>query len=249
MGRGLSDLQKTILQLAYENHVSEGRALPQYRVLVDVEKPPLPERPPLPEDPMEALRAAFHTDDTAYWLAYGEIQHQAWEAAASPLRDLLPEKLTIDGGSNAIIAGVFATEALARPHAEGLTARGASARVKGIYEDWADLYTHEVLIAAFGFDQYRKVHIDGRPAPLRIYKEQIRAPVGRFFDRSAIGEGQYNTAVVSVSRAFARLEERGLVVRLYAGYEWMGIQLTPEGFEVAASLSANTHDNVTTLSQ
>ena len=113
----------------------------------------------------------------------------------------------------------------------------------------ADLYPHEVLIAAFGFGEHRRIEITGKPAPLRGYADSQRLPYGKFFDRSKIGEERYNTAVVSVSRAFARLQERGLVERTYGGYQWMGIQLTTEGLEVAKSLSANTHDNVTTLSR
>ncbi len=249
MGRGLSDLQKTILRLAYENHVSEGRSLPRYEVCVDVEIPPPPERAPLPEDPMQVLLDAFHTDDRSYWAAYDKLKWQARKAVASPIRDLISAPLRVDGASNAIIAGVFATEDLARSHAERINARGATTHIKAILDDGADLYPHEVLIAAFGFGEYRRIEITGKPASLRGCADNSRLAGGKYFDRTKIGEERYNTAVVSVSRAFARLEERGLVIRVYAGREWMGIDLTPEGLDTAKRLSANTLVHHTTVSQ
>ena len=107
-------------------------------------------------------------------------------------------------------------------------------------------------MAAFRYREHRKILLPGRPESLRYdFGDQAgeRKPSGKFFDREKICASRYNTAVVSVSRAFARLEQRGLVWRLYAGHDWMGIDLTPEGFELAETLSANSLVIHQTLSQ
>ncbi len=253
MGRGLSDLQKTILQLAYENHVSEGRNIPRYQVMVEVE-------PPIPLEPVDPIAALQDYNSEAYWTKYQELQDRALGAAEQRLEDILSEAARWfyrgPGASHQTLTktwGLTITTLDDKAEADTLThqliERGESALTSALLDGYAALFTHEVLIAAFGFGEHRKTTISGRPAPLRGYEDNRRLPYGKFFDRSAIGEERYNTAVVSVSRAFARLEERGLVIRIYGGHQWMGIDFTPEGLVLAAYLSVNTHDNVTTLSQ
>ncbi len=134
--------------------------------------------------------------------------------------------------------------------------QGIKAKVETDYHEWADLYTYEVLIVAFGFGEYRKLMMNGRPIPSHYnYTTKhedyrgVRIPHGQFFDRQRIGVTRYNAAVASVSRSFARLEERHLVWRLYAGHEWMGIDLTPAGLAIAKELSVNTDDNITDINQ
>ncbi len=53
-----------------------------------------------------------------------------------------------------------------------------------------------------------------------------------------------SAARVTVCRAFDRLVQRGLVIRQHSG-----VNLTCQGASLAGVLSANTHDNVTALSQ
>src|SRR5262249_49535003 len=51
---------------------------------------------------------------------------------------------------------------------------------------------------------------------------------GHWFDPALIGKKEYNAARASVSRAFRRLETRGLVVR-----QAHGVQLTARGIKIA----------------
>ncbi len=84
---------------------------------------------------------------------------------------------------------------------------------------WGDLSATDVLVVVYGFP---------------VARSGIQQ-----FDRAAIGHGRHNAAAVSVSRALARLEKRGLVERpqlrngsLARGY----VVLTPAGVAVAETL-------------
>ena len=59
------------------------------------------------------------------------------------------------------------------------------------------------------------------------------------FSKKRIGEKPYRSAMASVSRAFTRLEARGLIVRTHSAMAagWSGADLTDEGREVARRLS------------
>ena len=67
-------------------------------------------------------------------------------------------------------------------------------------------------------------------------------PASQKFDSQEIGPNRYNSAKVSVSRAFARLGERGLL-RLVEGMfsSWSGANLTDDGLAIAMVLR-ETHD-------
>lgn len=59
------------------------------------------------------------------------------------------------------------------------------------------------------------------------------------FSIARIGESKYRSAKVAISKAFRRLEERGLVVRM-EGRNWGGVNLTDEGMAEAKKVTANT---------
>jgi hypothetical protein len=266
MGRGLSDLQKTILKLAYKNHVDEQRTLPTYTVVVAERIPPFREEVAKIRKRMKEV-----VDSRDEWdRLFDEekrVQREAIERAETRLCLKLAEidatvpNTPLHGApySNDWLVKDFETYPTreeASDRCAQLKSHGIEAEVHGKYGKWADLYTHEVLIECFGFGSYRK-ELYGGPASLRWHDRDlrtgeyslIRATHGIFFDRAKIGEDRYNVAQVSVSRAFARLESRGLVDRLYAGTEWNGISLTAKGLNVARDLLANIHDIVISISQ
>ena len=57
------------------------------------------------------------------------------------------------------------------------------------------------------------------------------------FDRKEVGQQEYNQAMVTVSRAFKRLEARDLATRFKSRHAWSGISLTPAGVEASKELS------------
>ncbi len=243
MGRGLSELQKTILQLAYQNHVDEGRELPRYRVVVEAE---IPEEP-VPEDPVLALQVVLSGSEERYLasIALRKQQHERIEHQLAGIVTPPCQWRRKGGGEDAYVftAGEFDTRTEASTCLQAIIQRDVAASLQVLLpQDGADLYTHEILIAAFGFGDYRKATY-GSPQPLR-YHDGERCAGGIWFDRQKIGAARYNAAVVSVSRALERLETRGLVescygASSYGGYPWRGIDLTREGLELATELSAN----------
>jgi hypothetical protein len=86
----------------------------------------------------------------------------------------------------------------------------------------ADLFAPQVLSEFYGWPS----------VCTRIRKR------GPNFDRQRIGEARYNSNRAAVSRAFKRLEARGLSIR-HRGLYWSGITLTEEGKIVASKLSVN----------
>lgn len=95
--------------------------------------------------------------------------------------------------------------------------------------DRPDLYTYEVLTAHFGFSI--------RPGVIFVDRESNNWN----FNRRKIGKRKYSSACASVSRAFRRLEERGLAQRIQPNnYNWSGIKLTEAGLELAKELSVKT---------
>jgi hypothetical protein len=62
---------------------------------------------------------------------------------------------------------------------------------------------------------------------------------GKKFEMADIGRERYNAAQAAVSRAMARLEQRGLVTRVCGGYShWAGINLTPAGVAVVQTVKS-----------
>lgn len=240
MGRGLSALQQTILRLAYNNHVDEQRSMPVHQILAFY-----PITGPNDEEMTRETR------DKAITFACDTLRsqlpgHKVWvhiQAQDEEARSLIDE--TED-------------QAEAEHICNKAQERGIKAKVRTDFNEWADLYTHEVLIAAFGFGEYRKLMMNGQPCALRYnytytskyeYYRGVRVPNGQFFDRQRIGLERYNAAVASVSRSFIRLEQRKLVWRIYGGRDWMGIDLTPAGLAVAQELSVNTVMNPNSINQ
>lgn len=89
----------------------------------------------------------------------------------------------------------------------------------------ADVYFQEILAAHYGWE-------------LKRFAGKLRSPGGQKFSKAGIGHREYNAATTAVSRAAARLEQRGLVERMVGAISnWAGFNLTPAGVEEARRLS------------
>ena len=100
-------------------------------------------------------------------------------------------------------------------------ARGEGARVFADYQEGTDVTYPQVLAGYFGWE--------GTRAGGGVYR----------FSKKEIGEKPYRSAMASLSRAFARLEARELIVRTHSmmAAGWTGADLTDEGRAVARRLS------------
>ncbi len=88
-----------------------------------------------------------------------------------------------------------------------------------------DLSRHEVLVDHWGW----------RPAKEGFANER--------FSKAQLGDKPYNAVLASLSRAVARLEKRGLVVRQHATiYGPPGIDLTDRGLEEALKTNGKQRD-------
>jgi hypothetical protein len=100
----------------------------------------------------------------------------------------------------------------------------------------ADLYKNEVLAQVFDLPLQSDIRTPGGE----------RDPAGWHFSKRALGQ-KYNAAQASVARAFRRLEDRELAVRLVGSVSgWSGIDLTDEGLRVAEKLTVNISSNSST---
>ncbi len=101
-------------------------------------------------------------------------------------------------------------------------ARGEGARVFADYQEGTDVTYPQVLTAYFGWEKAGRRRM--------LYYQ---------FSKKEIGEKSYRSAMASLSRAFGRLEARGLIVRTHSmmAAGWTGADLTDEGREVARRLS------------
>jgi hypothetical protein len=150
------------------------------------------------------------------------------------------------------------SQAEARKLAAVLQSRGFEASER-VSLPFGDLYAWEIMAEFYGFAEHRK-QLMGGPQSTRFpdyssnSNSDIRAlsghrrPDGKFFDVSAIGPQRYNAVKVAISKALARLEERDLILRLWWDKS-LGMKLTDSGFDLSSSLSANTNDNVISVSQ
>jgi hypothetical protein len=104
--------------------------------------------------------------------------------------------------------------------------RGLSALQKNIlqlaYTKQGNILAKNVLVEVYGF-----------PTVTDIRSKMV-------FSRKAIGEKRYQSASVSVAKAFNRLAARGLVRREYNA----GITLTKEGVKVAKKNASELWKNV-----
>jgi hypothetical protein len=88
----------------------------------------------------------------------------------------------------------------------------------------ADVVTAEVLAALWGLEFKRS-----------------RGLGSQHHSKAAVGVRRYNAAHAAVSRAFARLEQRGLVAIVSGTYSrWSGVNLTAAGVAEAERLSVKT---------
>ena len=122
----------------------------------------------------------------------------------------------------------------ASPLVEALIADGTATRPA------INVYTCEVLVVHFGFPVRMKSWrrgsaVDDRDAVRKYH-------TGRRFDPNVIGRKRYAAAQAAVSRAFTRLQGRGLLIRSRGAFaRWSGGQLTEKGFEVAQQIMRATN--------
>lgn len=254
MGRGLSDLQKTILCTALVNRQAEG---------------------------LEPLRYCIEFDNQAERYEYDNPKSKAWRGIYQELG--LTERgdhVCSKGGRHGVATALWREEhfdpAPLQAIVDRANARGVRARVVpgGADSLWhGDVYLWEILDSVYGFGGHRRIGVSGRIDPTRhhtaeeleairieadepaigewvevvrawtgmVEREQKnpgkRLPSGQFFAKSEIGAKRYEAARVTVSKAFERLAERGLAERLWWGKS-PGLKLTLKGVEEAERLSA-----------
>ncbi len=104
----------------------------------------------------------------------------------------------------------------------------------------ADVYLAEVLHRHFHFPFKRDYWLRDK-SDAAILAEMRKLPGSHRFSLVEIGASKYRAAQAALSRAAARLQQRGQVVR-YNGSTawWAGVRLTPQGIATAEKLSANT---------
>ena len=249
MGRGLSDLQKAILRLAYRNRAGDAEPRPlAYRVTVDsrtwewragrLYHHPIDLRRLVPE--------AFAIWPDGYWqreyvIAGTFATAPEAEALAAELAprgaDELPPR-GIGGRARRGLAGHLAVTLVRRAFArDNLTRREPRGTVL------PDLYNGEVLAACYGFPLLPTAA--PRPFPgfprarfSRCWWGQLHRP-GRF-DKAQLPPGRYDAAYVATNRALHRLHDRGLLdVANLPSYLHTALNLTAAGLLVAAGLCAN----------
>lgn len=107
----------------------------------------------------------------------------------------------------------------------------------GAYVDgkyYGMLFTAEVLAEYYGFEMQILYWQDGEPVLKDI-------DIGsQNFSKEQIGSKRYNSANAAVSKAFQRLEARGLITRYYSITGHVLLKLTKRGIEMAKRLLANT---------
>jgi len=181
------------------------------------------------------------------------------------LRTLIPEAFVEpwpDGfwrpgrGKAYLVSRQFETSAEANAFAEELQRRGVYAeppehryhQFRKHAPDW-DLYVDEAMVALFGCH-----YSDPRTGPPPEFPCAVVGRMRGRLNRAAFGAGQYTAAAVSISRAFDRLETRGLVEKMgyrYEGGQWrdVAVALTDQGLSTARALLANTSAICTCVSQ
>jgi hypothetical protein len=288
MGRGLSELQKTILVMARENRTAYELGPCELRVMYF--------HPGLSFQKPDGCESLAHSP--RYWQWWNSRHDprclEQWRESTKAMEELVtkihgadffpePDPTKIHRPTKEEEASVMAlVESLddldifesdnkmpiwfsmesygSRPYykpaeaewvVEQLKARGFEARVKYMELHHADVYAWEVMGKVYGFDRHRKT-LRGGPqgthwSALAGKRAHHRTPGGKFYDVQAIGAKRYNAAKVAASKAFKRLEERGLAIR----FSWRtttGIKLTEQGITMADQLMANRFDHVKTVS-
>ncbi len=222
MGRGLSDLQRTILEMGRERIDAEGRDV---AILYSVYAGPAfkdesPEKHELREKLRRLVPEAFE-----YRLPDGTI-------LTGGIR------LYVGNHMSVFNVGKFSNGSQeAEDLAQSLRDQGVDAYTSWRVRNWdnektlgADVWACEVLERAFGFEPEHR-------SPVR-WGQHLR------FSEVRIGKARYNAARASVARAFKRLADRGLVVH---GYGW--VCLTVDGLALAEELSVKGRNNRNNINQ
>ncbi len=239
MGRGLSDLQRVILEMGRERlDADEGQAEePERRCRVDWSVRVVYQW--VSDEHNAAFREEVRRvvpDAFDMWVGYPSVH---WTDGAFRRLGWPKEVGRWEGGiGNAIFAlqpGVYANDAeRAYRYERTLREHGYDAYVTWEVRRWEalgpDVWACEVLERAFGFEPEHR-------SPVR-WGQHLR------FSEARIGKARYNAARASVARAFKRLADRGLVVH---GYGW--VCLTVEGLALARELSVKGRDNVTNVNR
>jgi hypothetical protein len=266
MGRGLSRFQKEILRMAYANHTAEERSVPAFTVLAlqeiaapktaweDVGNVAHQYFQELKEQYGEigAFSRMLNLENDLEYRARREAKYQEYlqerARVSNQAFDVLAKKLDALGleARKQFIRGKYAAACIVetdeKPEAErtvqALRGSEISVEVSADYGMGCDLYMHEVLRVCFGFGQHPKVYPGGAicTQPATGKADKRRHHTDHYFNRKAIGEDRYNAASASVSRAFRRLEERNLVIRLWFNGHFVGISLTPQGLDIGKEL-------------
>ncbi len=191
MGRGLSELQKHTLRMAYANHTVEGRLVPRWALKV------------ITAERSDLLRERYTARDVPHiFYSSGdyEVLFDSRETANEEAEWLK------ENGFNFVHSW------------ESTRCLSDSPNFRGNYYSYegADLYSYEVLADFFGFSEMPRVQCNGEPCKLRN-PEGKRTAGDKHFNVEKIGKARYNAAQAAVSRAFKRLAERGLLFHGYAG--------------------------------
>jgi len=212
MGRGLSELQKTILQMAYKNHVAERRLVPRWGLEISVVG-------------ISDLLGSYYTAHNIPYMCYStrrpnHYQYKSFfdtREAANEHAEWLKENNFDFRHTWETTRDLYSTRNLRGDHERN-------------YEG-ADLYSYEVLADFFRFSDAPRIQCNGEPCRLRRPGGE-RSAGDQHFDVARIGKARHNAAQAAVSRAFKRLADRGLLFHGYAG-----VHLTKSGFIEADKLA------------
>jgi hypothetical protein len=242
MGRGLSALQRSILQLAYRNHRAENKDTVRWRVSAASHLPPPPEGFAVREhdDAIALLQSIIAEQRAQSAVSLQELDvHTYTFVEESPLATAMKGYVTIKLDS-------FATKQEAEMF---LAQHDMGGDIDPEFPPGgADLYAYEVLIEIYGFGEARKRYWNGALSTISVVMpdgSKRRQFGGQVISREAAGAQKYDAASAATSRAFRRLYERGLVVRVWHGAT-SGIDLTEAGVREAELLSVISPCDITT---
>lgn len=255
MGRGLSDLQKTILRLAYHNMTTEGR--PPSKVTVEVHKLPRQVASDVTKKDLESLPKVGEgveerIEERQRWREFVESEGPTNLVEQGRYREVglfaeRPKKYRekdhnrytrrygwgteyptlIRKGTR--VAFLDTVEA-ARDLSESIEGLGLDSWTDAVRTGWmgpGDFYYHtkDVYPPELFVEYYDLSEHQLQP----IRDEDGRRRPGNYFDRSG-AESEFESASASVARAFRRVEDRGLAV----GHG--GVRLTKAGAEKGKEL-------------
>jgi hypothetical protein len=104
-----------------------------------------------------------------------------------------------------------------------------------------DLARNQILHEVYNFPTALEGELatDGWDMGSLRRRDGSRILTGKMFDVEEIGRERYDAAQAAVSRAIVRLEQRGLVERIFGAYShWAGVNLTDAGVELAQTVKS-----------